>query len=125
MKISCAVLAFVFLVCAVARAEVRVFVKGDSLRIDTSGFPPKMVQAHNLMMQKCNKCHSIERVIISAQTGICAISRTSFSKETTRAIVTRMYLKPGADMTKSEARSIVLFLNYLLDQKVVVVERKD
>lgn len=125
MKKICAVLALVLLVGAVAHAEIKVFVTGDKLSIDTSRFPPNMLKAYGLMMQKCNKCHSIERVVVSAQTGICSISRTSFTKETTRAIVTRMYLKPESDMTKSEARTIVLFLNYLLDQKVVIVERRD
>ena len=115
----------VLLVGAVAHAEIKVFVRGDRLSIDATGFSPKMLKAYDLMMQKCNKCHSIERVVVSAQTGICSISKTSFTKETTRAIVTRMYLKPESDMTKSEARTIVLFLNYLLDQRVIIVERKD
>ncbi len=112
----------VLLVGAVAHAEIKVFVRGDRLSIDATGFSPKMLKAYDLM---CNKCHSIERVVVSAQTGICSISKTSFTKETTRAIVTRMYLKPESDMTKSEARTIVLFLNYLLDQRVIIVERKD
>jgi len=124
MKILCGVLVMVLLVGAVAHAEIKVFVRGDRLSIDATGFSPKMLKAYDLMMQKCNKCHSIERVVVSAQTGICSISKTSFTKETTRAIVTRMYLKPESDMTKSEARTIVLFLNYLLDQRVIIVERK-
>ncbi len=124
MKKICIVLACAFLVSVIVHAEVKVAVKGDAVSIDTSEFPPQMRTAYELMKQKCGKCHSIERIVVAAQTGICPLSKTSFTKETTRTVVTRMLLKPDSDMTKSDARTIVMLLNYLLDQKVTVEVRK-
>ena len=125
MKKTGIALVFALLVSSFAYAEVRVIVQGDTVSIDPSGFPPQMRAGYDLMMEKCNKCHTIERIVAAVQTGICPITKSSFTKATTRSVVTRMYLKPEANMTKSEARTIVLFLNYLLDQKVTVVEKKD
>lgn len=124
MKPSYLVLLSALFFSAIAYAEVRVTINGDNVSIDTSGYPPKMQQAHALMMQKCSKCHSIERIVVAAQTGICPLSKTSFTRETTRSVVTRMYLKPESNMTKSDARIILMYLNYLLDQKVTVLEKK-
>jgi hypothetical protein len=120
----CLALVAVLLIGAMAHAEVKVIVKGESVSIDTTGFPPKMQKAYVLMQQKCNQCHSIERIVAAVQTGICPLSKETFTKKTTRSLVTRMYLKPGANMTKDEARTIVILLNYLLDQKVTVVEKQ-
>jgi hypothetical protein len=125
MKFLCIALAFALLVSTVASAEVRVIVQGDTVSIDPSGFPPQMRAGYDLMMEKCNRCHTIERIVAAVQTGICPLSKTSFSKTSTRSVVTRMYLKPESNMTKSDARTIILFLNYLLDQKVTVVEKRD
>ena len=125
MKYFCITLFCALFVCTITWADVKVFVQGDTVTIDPSGFPPKMQAAYKLMMEKCNTCHTIERIVAAVQTGVCPVSKTSFSKETTRSVVTRMYLKPESNMTKSDARTIVIFLNYLLDQKVTVVEKRD
>jgi hypothetical protein len=125
MKFLCIALAFALLASTVASAEVKVIVQGDTVSIDPSGFPPQMRAGYDLMMEKCNRCHTIERIVAAVQTGICPLSKTIFSKTSTRSVVTRMYLKPESNMTKSDARTIILFLNYLLDQKVTVVEKRD
>ena len=120
--------AFIFALCvsgmSMAHADVKIIVHGDTVTFDTSGFPPSMQKAYELMLVKCNQCHTIERIVASVQTGVCPLSKTTFSKETTKSLVTRMYLKDGANMTREDARSIILLLNYLLDQKVTVVEKK-
>lgn len=125
MKKTGIALVFALLVSSIACADVKVIVQGDTVSIDPSGFPTQMRAGYDLMMEKCNKCHTIERIVAAVQTGICPITKTSFSKTSTRSVVTRMYLKPESNMTKSDARTIVLFLNYLLDQKVTVVEKRD
>jgi hypothetical protein len=124
MKRACFVLAWVLFVSTMAYAELKVIVQGDSLSIDPSGFPPKMQAAYGMMLQKCNKCHSIERVIVAVQSGVCPVSKTSFSKDTAASVVTRMYLKPDSNMTKKEARTILDLIYYMLEQKTTVVEKK-
>src|SRR6266568_2055290 len=90
--------------------------------IDTSAFPPQMREAYDLMTVKCTRCHSLERVIIAVQTGVCPVTKEGFSKKTTEHIVARMFVKPDSNMTKSEAREIMMLLNYMLDVKTSVAE---
>ena len=125
MKRICLVLSCVLLICAVAYAQLNVITQGDKVTIDPSRFPPQMQNAYKLMMQKCNQCHTIERIIVSVQSGICPLTKSAFTKETTRAVVTRMFLKENSNITREDARIIVQFLNFLLDQKTTVVEKKE
>jgi hypothetical protein len=116
-------LTLTLIVSVAAYAQLTVTGQGDSLSIDTSGFPPQMQLSYKLMMQKCSQCHTIERVIIAVQTGVTPLSKTSFTKDTTRAIVKRMFLKPASTLTKKDVREIVLLLNYLLDLNMQVTEK--
>jgi hypothetical protein len=84
-----------------------------------------MQAAYNLMMQKCNQCHSIERIIVAVQSEVCPLSKTAFTKQTTRAVVTRMFLKENSNITRGDALTIVEFLNFLLDQKTTVVQKRE
>ena len=117
-------LVFTLLTCATAYAQIRVFVEGDAVRIDPSGFPPKMREAYALMVRKCNQCHTIQRLIIAAQTGICPVSKVPLNKNTSEELVVRMYSKPGANMTKQEARAIWEFINFMLDHSIVVIVKE-
>jgi hypothetical protein len=111
------------LISSVAYAQLNVIVQGDKLSIDPSGFPPQMQAAYNLMMQKCNQCHSIERIVVAVQSEVCPLTKSAFTKQTTRAVVTRMFLKENSNITREDARTIVEFLNFLLDQKTTVVQK--
>jgi len=111
------ILVFALLVSAVAHAQLKIVGQANGVGVDTAGFPPQMREAYELMTVKCTKCHSIERVIIAVQTGICPISKEVFSKKTTEHVVARMFVKPDSNLTKSEAREIMTLLNYLLDLK--------
>jgi hypothetical protein len=97
--------------------------QGENLGVDTSGFTPQMQMAYRLMAQKCSQCHSIERIIVAVQTGVTPLAKGSFTKETTRALVQRMFLKPASNLTKKDARTVVLLLNYMLDQQTAMVEK--
>ena len=123
MKNICLLLCCLLVTCVVAYAQLNVIVQGENVSIDSTGFPPKMQAAYNLMMKKCNQCHSIERIVVGVQSGVCPLSKTAFTKETTRTIVTRMFLKENSNMTRENARDIVEFLDFLLDQKTTVVKK--
>jgi len=123
VKKTCIILVFALLVSALAHAQIKVIGRGNALNIDTSGFPPKMRAAYALMAQKCTRCHTIERVIVAVQSGVCPLSKTRFTKKTSESIVARMYLKPESNMTKKEARTILEFINYLLDENTAVAEK--
>lgn len=124
MKKICLILSCALLISVVAHAQLNVIIKGDNLSIDSSGFPPDIQTAYHLMMAKCNQCHSIERIVVAVQTEVCPLSKSAFTKDTVRAVVTRMFLKENSNMTREDARVIVEFLKYLLDQKTTLVEKK-
>lgn len=98
-----------------AFAQLKVLGSGDNIALDVSGFPPKMKQAYSLMSQKCTRCHTMERIIVSVQSGVCPITKMEFSKETIRNLVTRMYLKPESGLSRRDALTVAHFLNYLID----------
>jgi Photosystem P840 reaction-centre cytochrome c-551 len=121
-KISMLVL-FVLVFSTTSYAQLKVIGKGENLSIDTSEFPPRMQAAYDLMKQKCSKCHTIERVIASVQTGVCLYSKTSFTKDTAKSIVARMFLKPDSNITRDDARTIVELLHFMLEQNADVAQK--
>ena len=123
MKKTCVMLVFALLVSTIAHAQLRVIGGGNAVGIETSGFSPQMREAYDLMAQKCSRCHTIERVIVAVQSGVCPLSKTRFNKKTSESIVVRMYLKPESNMTKLEAKTILDFLNFLIDQNSAVAEQ--
>lgn len=117
MKTVFTILAIGILYSATALAQLKVVGNGEAMSIDPSGFPPKMQAAYSLMQQKCGTCHTVERVIVSLQTGLCPLSKTSFNKDTAKSIVVRMFLKPESGMTRDDMRTIVGLLNFMIDEK--------
>src|SRR6266480_1892586 len=120
MKKASIILVFALLVSTIAHAQLRVIGRGNAVGIETSGFPPPMQEAYGLMAQKCSRCHTIERVIVAVQSGVCPLSKTRFTKKTSESIVVRMYLKPESNMTKQEAKTILDLLNFLIDENTAV-----
>src|SRR6266487_2534783 len=100
MKKTCVMLVFALLVSTIAHAQLRVIGGGNAVGIETSGFSPQMREAYDLMVQKCSRCHTIERVIVAVQSGVCPLSKTRFNKKTSESIVVRMYLKPDRKSTR-------------------------
>lgn len=123
MKKFCIIFTLALLCSAPSYAQLKVIGTGDNMSVDTSVFPPKMQAAYDLMTKKCGKCHTMERVIVSVQTGLCPFSKTSFTKDTAKSIVTRMLLKPESDMTRKDAKTILELLNFMLDEKLRVAEK--
>lgn len=108
--------ALLALACALpAHAKLKVTGSGDTLGIDTSGFPPEMTAAYKIMEVKCTKCHTLERSVIAIQTGIGPISGDIFDQNSTKAYGIKMLRKPDSDMTKDDVKTVVGLLNYLLD----------
>ena len=102
------------IVAASAYAGERTIGKGDSVSIDITGLPPEMLKAHSVMMDKCTRCHSSERVLGAVKTGVAPVTNTGFSKETAKPLVDRMVKKPDSNMTNDDAGMILIYLKYLL-----------
>jgi hypothetical protein len=97
-------------------AGLKVIGKGDSMRLDPSGFPPEMKAAYEIMKVKCVKCHTLERTIVAIQTGIAPISGQPFDRGATKAYGIKMLRKPDSNMNKQEVKATVDLMNYLLDE---------
>ncbi len=123
MKKTGIILVFALLCSVIAHAQLKVIARGNAVTIDTSGFPPTMRAAYSLMAQKCSRCHTLERIIVAVQSGVCPLSKTRFTKKTSESIVVRMYLKPESNITKKEAKTILDLLHYLLDENTTVAEK--
>jgi hypothetical protein len=98
-----------------AHAGLRVVGKGDTMRLDPSGFPPNMKASYEIMRAKCIKCHTLERTIVALQTGIAPISGQPFDRNATKAYGIKMLRKPDSNMNKQEVKAVVELMNYLLD----------
>ena len=98
-----------------ANAGLKATGAGDSMGINTTGFPPDMVESYKVMEVKCRKCHSLERAVVAIQTGLGPISGDVFDKSSTEAYGVKMLRKPDSDMNKDEVRKVINLLNYLVD----------
>ena len=110
------VLALTVLLLAVVPCEaaLKVIGKGANVQLDTSGFPPQMQNAYNIMKVKCVKCHSLEWTIVALNTGIAPISGQPFDRNAIRDYGNKMKRKPDSNMSYQEIKSVVELLNYLL-----------
>lgn len=115
MKKMLFVLLLVAFNCAPALANLKVIGRGNSMTLDTSGFPPAYRENWNIMKVRCVKCHTLERTIIAINTGVAPISGQPFDRGAVKAYGVKMLRKPDSNMTKSEVKACVDLMNYLLE----------
>ena len=122
-----AVVLLVGFMASVSSAELRVVGKGESLRFDTSQFPPNMKRSYDIMVARCTKCHSQHRIVMSYITGFGPISKKPFDNDVMKVTAFRMLRKAGLTLPDGlskeerraiieERRSIAALLNYLMDE---------
>lgn len=111
--LSVALIGLLF-VCT-ANAELKATGSGDSMGIDTTGFPPDMVESYKVMEVKCKKCHSLERAVVAIQAGLGPISGDVFDKSSTEIYGIKMLRKPDSGMNKDEVKKVIKLLDYLID----------
>lgn len=116
MKHIVLTLSLCLLFAASAQAALKVIGSNDSKQLDSSGFPPAMKSAYQLMQKKCTSCHTLERVVIALQTGVAPTTLLEFNKQTAKAHCDKMMRKSGANITAQDARSITALLYYLIDE---------
>lgn len=114
MRTACITLVFGLLITTLSHARLRISGAGDTLSVDTTGFPAEMQATYALMTQKCSRCHTIERIITAVESGVLPLSKQRFGADTTETLVGRMFVKPDANITRGEARRIAELLSFLL-----------
>ena len=114
MRTACITLTFGLLFTVLSHAQLRLTGAGDTLSVDTSGFPSEMQATYTLMTEKCSRCHTIERIVVAVQSGVLPLTKQRFGADTAGALVGRMFGKPDANITRSEARRIAKLLSFLV-----------
>jgi hypothetical protein len=111
------VLMLLILIPAVTcNAALKVVGKGDKLNFDPSGIPAQFKSNWEIMKVKCIKCHTMERTVVSINTGIAPISGQPFDRSATRAYGIKMMRKPDSNMNKQEVKATVDLMNWMLDE---------
>lgn len=103
---------------SLAEARIKVKGRGDKMNFDPESIEATFKPSFDLMTKKCVKCHTMERTVISIQTGRAPITGQPFNKQAVKAYGIKMLRKPNSDMNKQEIRDIVLLLNHLLDENM-------
>lgn len=121
MKRYLAALALFCGMTASSHAAVPIIGNSDSMRFDSSRFPPPMKANYEVMREKCTKCHSMERIAVPFVTGITPITGQHFDmdvmKSTTFSMVRKANTK-GMPIGKDETKAISTLLKYLMDESV-------
>jgi uncharacterized membrane protein len=104
-------------VTTAADARVRIKGRGAAMNFDPAGIPEHFQAAFETMSAKCTKCHTMERTVVSIQTGRAPITGQPFNRQSIMAYGIKMLRKPNSDMSKKEIKDIVQLLNYLLEER--------
>ena len=111
-----------FALFAVAPVQVHAKIKtvgtGDKINFDQSQIPADMKSAFEIMKVKCIQCHTMERTVISIQSGIAPVTGQPFDKNATKSYGIKMLRKPKSNMSRDDVKQVVGLLNYLLDLSV-------
>jgi len=90
--------------------------RGDKMNFDPSQIPGDLKPAFEIMKVKCIQCHTMERTVISIQTGIAPVTGQPFDKQATKAYGIKMLRKPKSNMTRDDVKKVVDLMNYLIDE---------
>jgi hypothetical protein len=115
-KLAALLILITLLVYSIADARVKVAGRGAKMTFSPDGIPETYKPSFNLMLEKCIKCHTMERTVIAIQTGRAPITGQPFNKQAVKAYGIKMLRKPNSGMDKKEIRDIVVLLNYFLDE---------
>jgi hypothetical protein len=97
-------------------ASLKTMGKGEKLTYDPTTFPPQYKAAWEIVKVKCIKCHTMERTVVSINTGVAPISGQPFDRNATRAYGIKMMRKPDSNMNKQEIKASVDLMNWMLDE---------
>ncbi|NTV48420.1 MAG: cytochrome C [Geobacteraceae bacterium] len=114
-------LLFLMMVCLSATdadAKLKVLGKGERMRFDSAGFPANMKPGYDVMNTKCKACHSLERVVLAITSGIAPVTGQPFDKMATKSYGIKMLRKPNSNMSRDDIKTIIGFMNFLLDESV-------
>jgi hypothetical protein len=103
-----------------ASAALKVVGRGETLRFDTTEFPPQMKANYEIFKAKCTKCHPQQRIVIAFLSGRMPITGQTFDMDSLKTLSFRMYRKamgkPETLITKEQIRPIHSLLKYMMEE---------
>jgi len=109
-------LALLVVISTPVHARINSVGRGDKMNFDPSQIPADLRPAFEIMKVKCIQCHTMERTVISIQTGIAPVTGQPFDKQATKAYGIKMLRKPKSNMTRDDVKKVVDLMNYLIDE---------
>ena len=109
-------LALLVVISTPVHARINAVGRGDKMNFDPSQIPADLRPAFEIMKVKCIQCHTMERTVISIQTGIAPVTGQPFDKQATKAYGIKMLRKPKSNMTRDDVKKVVDLMNYLIDE---------
>jgi cytochrome c556 len=101
-------------------AEVKVTGKGSNLKLDASKLPPNLQPAYAILNDRCTKCHSQERIVISFLNGVAPVSGQPFDSNAMKSLIYTMVrkanAKPATAISKEQEKEIVALMKYLMEE---------
>lgn len=119
MRKTALTVALLVLFAGGAHASLKYVGKDSTAGFDSADFPPAIQESYKLMQAKCNnaKCHTMQYTVDAIKNGIAPITKGPFDKAAAKAYGVKMMRRPDSGIDKSEAKSIVELLFFLIDEK--------
>lgn len=111
--IMCTVLLMIAVPC-VAKVVVK---KGTDYQIDTSRIPAQMRDNYKLMLEKCTRCHSLDRILSAIDTGIVQSTAMEYNAKTIHEYGLKMLRKKSSHMTKEDVRKVSDLLIFMVNEQ--------
>jgi len=109
-------LLFTGLTLSQADAKVPAINNGSGIIFDPDFIPNSFRSSYLTMNSKCVKCHSMERIVASVQTGRAQVTGQPFDKQNVKAHGIKLLHNPNSDMSRHEIREIVALLCFLIEE---------
>lgn len=115
---------FIFCLCPLAYGAVPIVSGSNPPRFDRSRIPQKLKKDFDYFEAKCSPCHTLERIVVSFQTGMTSISGRPLDLDTIKSTLLEMMRKStrhkakGQEISKEEIKSILGLMKYFLDESV-------
>lgn len=93
-----------------APSGLRVERVGDDVGLVLDGFPPEQKARYPLFVNRCARCHELERTIESLTKGITPVTESDFEEKDIKEYVVRMMRKRASGISKLDAIELSEFL---------------
>ncbi len=97
-----------------ADAKVPAIGRGESIIFNPDFIPANLKSSFHIMNNKCIRCHSMERIVVSVQTGRGQVTGKPYDKLNIKSHGIRLLRHSNADLSRQEISEVVALLSFLI-----------